>query len=125
MKIKVKSPARQVYYPDIEGNADLPEEERFGIELMRPPKTKLYTAAVDIIIDADGTERQVTNTTGYAKAHVKRLINPPTLEIDGTERPMVVDDIFAWDEFMEVQAEILNRINAMAAEEPENSRKNS
>lgn len=109
MKVKIKTPATKIYYPDIENNLELPEEERFAIELKRPPRHELYLKSVRIS-DDDSVD---TDISAYSLAHVAKLVNPPTLNLDGEERLMVPKDIFRWDEFTAIASKILNLANEM------------
>ena len=109
MNIKIKTPATRIYYPDIEDNLELPEEERFAIELKRPPRHELYLKSVRIS-DDDSVD---TDISAYSLAHVRRLVNPPTLTVDGEDRPMVPNDIFKFDEFTAIASKVLNLANEM------------
>jgi hypothetical protein len=109
MVIKIQSPAVVTITPDFDGNLELEESNRLQIELARPSQVELARKLA--VVSADG-EAQV-DSIGYVLAHVKRIINAPTLEIDGQRRAMVKDDLRRFDALAElysaIQTEVMER----------------
>jgi hypothetical protein len=116
MKVRITTPTKRTIYPDIENNSELPEGERFGVELQRPSDQTLSEASVRTEYDDTGSVRTVYDTLGMARAWVKGLVNPPEIEIDGRSRKMRVADIFRYTELAPVLREINEAIQEMAEE---------
>lgn len=123
MKINVSKPKALTIYPDIEGNAELPQEQRFAIELVRPSQMALAEATSRMTI-VNGQVENEYNLRGTIKAHVRKLVNPPTLVVDGKERAMALNDVFEYDELSEIREAINDGIQQLRAQEGDDSPKN-
>jgi hypothetical protein len=119
MQIKIKSPTKQTVYPDIDDNLSLPEDERFGVELRKPSKQAMAESSVRTEFDERGDARTVYDANGRARAWIGRLVNAPTLVIDGRSRKMQIGDLFRWDELAPVLRAVNERIDALTAEDTE------
>lgn len=116
MKVRITTPTKCTIYPDIEDNAELPESDRFGIELQRPSDQAISEAGVRTEYDDYGNVRTVYDQMGVARAWIKRLINPPDLEIEGRQRKMRVGDIFRFSELAPVVKQINEKITDLSEE---------
>lgn len=116
MKVRIQTPTKRTIYPDIENNLEQPEGERFGIEIQRPSDQAISEASVRTEFDDYGSTRTVYDQMGMARAWVKRLVNPPDLELDGRQRKMRVGDIFRYTELAPIVREINEAIGDLMEE---------
>lgn len=114
MRIRIDAPATRTIYPEVEGNMDLPEEERFAVVMYRPPRYKLYMRSAEIDADNGG---QSVNVQSWALAHVKELVNAPMLDINGQERLMRPADIFEFSVFEALANDVLTTANKLSSME--------
>lgn len=114
MKLKVSSSNEYKFYPSIGGNRSLPEGERFAVILRRINQTlatgkwTMYNGKGSVSLDI----------ASKIKDHIVRLVNPPTILIDGKEeRELTIDDLIAdkFPELSDVIDEIVNEINDLSA----------
>lgn len=106
MQIKIQKPSSRTIYPDIEDNLSLPESDRFAIELERPSEVRLAEVSLEFVSDGNGNMQQKINTNAITRAFIRKLVNPPELEIDGKNRKMTTGDLFRFDEFSDIMREI-------------------
>lgn len=123
MQIKIQRPSSRTIYPDIEDNLSLPESERFAIQLERPSEVQLAEVSLEYVSDGNGHVQQKVNTNAITRAFIKKMINPPDLEVDGKTRKMTTADLFRFDEFSEIMREIDGIIGELRREAGD--RKNS
>lgn len=116
MKLTIKKQAKRTIYPDIEDNLSLPEEERFAIELEKPSNQRLQDVSVEFITGENGDVEQRVNTSAITRAFIKRLVNPPDLEIDGRIRKMKITDLFRFDEFADIMQQIDDAMGELRTE---------
>jgi hypothetical protein len=117
MQIKVGKQATRTVYPDIEGNLDLPEAERFGIVLEKPSQSRLNEVATEYVTDEGGAVRQKVNLSAITRSYIKRLVNAPEVDFEGGDtRTLKVSDLFSYDTFDETMKAIDRAIGEMRTE---------
>jgi hypothetical protein len=86
MKISVSSKNEFKFYPDVWGNMDLEEKERFAVvvkKISRALGVSKWTK-----FDTDGNIE--VDLDGRIKSQIVKLINAPLLEIDGGKKSEVL-----------------------------------
>lgn len=116
MQIKIQKPSSRTIYPDIENNLALPESERFAIQLERPSEVRLSEVSLEFVSDGNGDMHQKVNMQAITRAFIKRIVNPPDLEVDGKTRKMTVSDLFRFDEFNGIMREVDEAIGELRKE---------
>jgi hypothetical protein len=125
MEIKISRPAERTVYPDIAGNLDLPEDERFAVVLRKPSDQKIADESIEMVYGENGELEQRYNWRGAARAYIHRLVNAPQVNVDGRKRDLRVQDIFRYDELQPVLKAVNDEIAAMRDEQEESATKNS
>ncbi len=94
MRIKVNADNEYSFTPDIFENMKVPESERFKIVFRKLNQTLCSDRWISYTMD--GKKEMLINMRGKIRDHFVRLVNPPTLQIDGkTEKEMDIDDILS------------------------------
>jgi hypothetical protein len=88
MIIKVSSKNEYPFYPDIQGNLDKPEKDRFAIIVCRLNNT---LQSGEWAHYGDGETK--FDFAAKVKLHIVRIDNAPMLEIDGKKIEMTPDDL--------------------------------
>ena len=104
------------FYPDIGGNLELPASERWCILLRKPSTFELQQVGISMEV-VSGATRQVFDMQAYYSAFVVRHRNAFNIEIDGGKaRRLNTGDLFDYDQFKDVVAELANLCSTMAAD---------
>jgi hypothetical protein len=93
MRIAISPNDEIVRVPDLFGNLDLPESERLRFVFTKPQRFSLGLAANT----GDGIDK-----VEMIRKTVKRIENPPELEIGDKTRPMTFRDVFIQEELSEL-----------------------
>jgi hypothetical protein len=117
MEIRIKSPTKQVVYPDIDDNLSLAADEKFGVEIRKPSSQRVAGSVIRTELDEGGQARSVYDSNEFTKAWINRLVNPPQLVIDGRRRSMNVQDLFRFDELAPVLKAVNERISELQTDE--------
>lgn len=126
MEIRITKPQERTVYPDVADNLDQPEEDRFAIVLVRPSDQKLGDATIEMVFNEDNEIEQHYNWRGAARAFIRKLVNPPMLNIDGHKRAARIDDLFRYDELAPALRAVNDAVTEMRADEKsEAAEKNS
>jgi hypothetical protein len=126
MELKITKPQERTVYPDIGDNLNQPEEDRFAIVLARPSDQKLSEATIEMVYNDENELEQRYNWRGAARAFIRKLVNAPTLNINGHKRPARVDDLFRYDELVPALRAVNEAVAEMRNDDDEEaSEKNS
>lgn len=92
IKIKVSTPESIPLYPDVGGNLELKEDDRFTIYLKRQPA---FEMAKSYYVENDKFD---IDRKKYCLLMLDEIKNPITIEVDGKEREIKPEDIFEFPE---------------------------
>jgi hypothetical protein len=98
MKLKIEKLQEVAFYPDVEGNLALPENERFTIHLKKQSAFRL----MDCYTSIDGTMH--IDKGAYIQMTVQGIDNPPILQFGKTEREATIEDIVTLPELADIAA---------------------
>lgn len=119
MEIKVSAARVVTLVPNIGENLELPENEQFRIVMQKPSRWNASKGGLRPIIKNGEVEMEIDRENAI-KMYVKKLINPPVLQLDGgTTREMDVRDLFEYDELSSVLDEVSKAMHKMNESEPD------
>lgn len=101
------------FFPAISNNLELPESERFAFELSHVSQFQITCNARQVEITEDGVRATSLDTQKYIKMHIKKIINPPTLKIDGGKKSelLTIDNLFTYPQLESVWDELSYQIS--------------
>ncbi len=92
MKLTVNSKNEHYFYPEIEDNLEKEEKDRFAIVVKRVNPT---LTGSEWVIYNDKHEVKGLDNRARIKSQIKKFVNAPTLDIEGKEREMTIDDLLS------------------------------
>jgi hypothetical protein len=95
--IEIKPGKEEIIYPSLDGNDDLPDDQKFGVVIRRLSNMERISA----LQIENGHVKDDAEL--FFRASIKELINPPL--VNG-ERDLTVDDIMGADELYQVFQEL-------------------
>lgn len=101
-----------LYFPDVSNNLELPEKDRFGFELNHVSDFQINASARSLVATKDGIKANSLDVNEYIRLHIKQILNPPTLKIDGDkEEDMKIKHLFEFAQFEEIKDDLFIEIS--------------
>jgi hypothetical protein len=116
MRIKVNVSNEYTFTPDIFENMKQAEAERFKIVFKKLNQTLCSDRWISYTLDGSKKEMLI-NMRDKIRDHFVRIINPPTIQVDGkTEHEMTLDDILSekYPELSELVSQIISFIGTLS-----------